>query len=75
MFHFNLEGEEVMRELLKQFIKKNLRVYTVSGVDSYLGTLEDVGEEHVVLRSFFKDDKTYLSIRHIESFKLEQKKQ
>lgn len=64
-----------MRELLKQFIKKNLRVYTVSGVDSYLGTLEDVGEEHVVLRSFFKDDKTYLSIRHIESFKLEQKKQ
>jgi hypothetical protein len=65
--------EEAMREILKKFIGKTLRIYTVSGVDSYLGILEDVSDEHIRLKSFFKEDKTYLSISHIESFKLEEK--
>lgn len=60
-----------MKELLSQFINKNLRIYTISGVDSYLGTLQEVAEHHIVLRSYFKQDLTYLAIAHIESFEVE----
>lgn len=60
-----------MKELLKQFINQTVRVYTISGVDSYLGTLQEVSNQHIVLRSYFKGDLTYLAIACIESFKTE----
>ena len=60
-----------MNELLKQFINQTVRIYTISGVDSYLGTLQEVGDQHIVLRSHFKADLTYLAIAYIESFKTE----
>lgn len=60
-----------MREILQQFINKTLRVYTISGVESYLGILQEVGDQHIILRSYFKDDVTYVTISHIESFKVE----
>jgi ferredoxin-fold anticodon binding domain-containing protein len=62
-----------MKELLKDFIGKTLRIYTISGVDSYLGVLEDVKDDHRVLRAFFREDETYLAIQYIESFKEEVK--
>lgn len=60
-----------MKDLLKDFVGKTLRIYTVSGVESYLGVLEDVKEDYVVLKSFFKEDKTFLGMQFIESFKAE----
>jgi ferredoxin-fold anticodon binding domain-containing protein len=63
-----------MKDLLTGFVGKTLRIYTVSGVESYLGVLEEVKDEYLVLKSFFKEEKSYVSLRHIESFKEETKK-
>lgn len=63
-----------MRDLLKDFVGKTLRIYTISGVESYLGVLEDVKEDYLVIKGFFKEDKTYLAIQYIESFKEEVKR-
>ena len=63
-----------MRDLLRKFVGKTLRIYTVSGVESYLGILEEVKEDYIVLKSFFAEDRTCLAIQYIESFKEEVKK-
>jgi ferredoxin-fold anticodon binding domain-containing protein len=63
-----------MKELLKDFVGKTLRIYTTTGVESYLGVLEDVKDDYVVLRGFFREDETYLAIQFIESFKEEVKR-
>jgi len=60
-----------MKELLKDFVGRTLRIYTITGVESYLGILEDVKDDYVVLRGFFREDETYLAIQFIESFKEE----
>jgi hypothetical protein len=60
-----------MKDLLASYQGKTLRIYTVSGVDSYLGILEDVKDEYLVLRGFFRDDTTYLALQFVESFKEE----
>ncbi len=63
-----------MKELLRSFVGKTLRIYSISGVESYLGVLEEVKQEYLVLKSFFSEDKTYLAIQYIESFKEEEKR-
>ncbi|MFQ6003003.1 MAG: hypothetical protein ACE5KJ_04580 [Candidatus Zixiibacteriota bacterium] len=44
------------------------------GVESYLGVLEEVKDEYVVLKSYFNKDKTFLGMQCIESFKEEPAK-
>ncbi len=63
-----------MKDLLREFIGKTLRIYTITGVESYLGTLEEVEGDYIVLGGFFSEDRTYLAIQCIESFKEESKK-
>ncbi len=63
-----------MKSLLKNFINKTLRIYTISAVESYLGILEEVKEDYIVLKSFFKDEKTFIALQYIESFKEEEKR-
>lgn len=63
-----------MKDLLKGFVGKTLRIYTISGVESYLGVLEEVKDEYLVLKSYFKEEKTYVALKHIESFKEETKR-
>jgi len=60
-----------MKDILKDFLGKTLRVYTISGVEPYLGVLEEVKDDYVVFKGYSKKDKTYLAIQHIESFKEE----
>ena len=60
-----------MKELLRQFMGKTVRIYTVSGVESYLAVVKEVQNEYVVLTDFFRKDTTYLAIQYIESFKEE----
>ncbi len=64
-----------MKDLLKNFVGKVLRIYTVSGVESYLDILEDVKDDYIVLKGYFKGDRTYLAISAIESFKEEPKRE
>lgn len=64
----------MMKNLLKDFVGKTLRIYTISAVESYLGVLEGVEDDYLVLKSFFKEEKTYVALQHIESFKEETKK-
>lgn len=66
------EGRE-MKELLKNFVGKTLRIYTISGVESYLSVFEEVGEDFLVLSGVFSKEKTYLAIQYIESFKVQAK--
>jgi len=54
-------------------VGKTLRIYTVSGVESYLGTLDSVEDEYIVIKGFFKEDRMYLAMQYIESFKVEEK--
>jgi ferredoxin-fold anticodon binding domain-containing protein len=61
-----------MKTILKNFIGKTIRIYTISAVESYLGVLEEVKNEYVVLKSFFKDEREYIAIQYIESFKEEK---
>ncbi len=61
-------------KVLKDFIGKTLRIYTVSGVDSYLGVVEEVKDDYIVLKSLFEGDRTYLATQYIESFKEEVKR-
>jgi len=63
-----------MKELLKDFVGKTLRIYTITGVESYLGVLEVIKEDYIILRGFFSGDRTYLAIQYVESFKEEVKR-
>lgn len=60
-----------MKNIIKTFIGKTVRIYTISAVESYLGVVEEVKNEYITLRGFFKNDKTYIAIQYIESFKEE----
>jgi ferredoxin-fold anticodon binding domain-containing protein len=57
-----------MHAILKTFKGKSVRLYTLSGVESYLGVLEDVGEDYVTLKDAVHGELMYIVIQHIESF-------
>ena len=63
-----------MKDILRRFLGKTVRIYTISGVESYLGVLDKVEDHYLTLKGFFKEDTTYLSLQHIESFKEEVKR-
>jgi ferredoxin-fold anticodon binding domain-containing protein len=67
-------GGKEMKDLLQMFVGKLLRIYTISGIESYLDILEEVKDDYIVLKGYFKGDRTYLAINSIESFKEEPKK-
>ncbi len=58
-----------MEELLKQFIGKSLRMYTISGVESYLGILDGVERGYIRFRELYSKQMVYIATPHIESFK------
>jgi hypothetical protein len=57
-----------MNEILEKFKGKNIRLYTVSGVESYLGVIQDVTKEYVSLTDVIHGELTYIAIQYIESF-------
>jgi hypothetical protein len=61
-----------MMNALEKVIGKRVRLYTVSGVESYLGTLTAVHEHYVTMRNDIHDEEMFIAIRHIESFHLVQ---
>lgn len=57
-----------MEKALKNFIGKTLRVYTISGVDSYLGVLEEANSDFVVIKDAYSKDKMYVATKWLECF-------
>jgi len=58
-----------MEEALKGFIGKLIRLYTISGIESYLGTLEEVKPTYLVMRSAYSKDLMYVAMNAVECFK------
>lgn len=57
-----------MYKILKKSKGKTVRLYTISGVESYLGVIQDVNEEFVTLKDATHGEVTYIAIQHVESF-------
>jgi ferredoxin-fold anticodon binding domain-containing protein len=57
-----------MYRILQKSKGKTVRLYTISGVESYLGALEDINKDYVALRDAMHGELTYIAIQHIESF-------
>jgi ferredoxin-fold anticodon binding domain-containing protein len=57
-----------MHAILKTFKGKSVRLYTLSGVESYLGVLQDISEDYVTLKDAVHGESMYIAIQHIESF-------
>lgn len=57
-----------MHRILKKFKGKTVRLYTVSGVESYIGVLQDINRDYVTLKDAMHGEVTHIAIPHIESF-------
>lgn len=57
-----------MYTALKSALGKRVRLYTASGVESYLGTLTAVHDDYVSLRDDRHDEEMFIAMPHIESF-------
>jgi hypothetical protein len=57
-----------MQAALKKVTGKCIRLYTASGVESYIGILTNVCEDYVTLRDERHDEEMFIAIPHIESF-------
>jgi small nuclear ribonucleoprotein (snRNP)-like protein len=57
-----------MEKILKKFKGKNIRLYTVSGVESYLGVLQGVDKECITLKDAMHGELMYIATQYVESF-------
>lgn len=58
-----------MVDALEQLVGKTIRLYTISATESYLGVLEEVTDQYVVLRETFSKESMYVVVHWIEAFK------
>ncbi len=57
-----------MKDILKKHKGKTIRLYTVSGVESYLGVLENVNERYLTLKDAMHGELMYVALQYVESF-------
>ena len=57
-----------MEKILKKFKGKNIRLYTTSGVESYLGVLQEANKECVALKDAVHGELMYIATQYVESF-------
>ncbi|MBI2090259.1 MAG: hypothetical protein HYT78_16230 [Deltaproteobacteria bacterium] len=57
-----------MQKALQKFKGKTLRLYTISGVESYLGVVQDINKECVTLKDLVHGELMYIALPHVESF-------
>ena len=57
-----------MKDILKKFKGKTIRLYTISGVESYIGILDSVNERYVTLKDAMHDELMYINLQYVESF-------
>lgn len=58
-----------MVDALRRHVGKTLRLYTISATESYLGTLEQVTDQFIILRETFSKEPMYIAVSTIEAFK------
>ena len=58
-----------MHQLLKRFEGKLIKIFTISGGESYVGTLKEVGDEYVLVLDQNKGEEDYIAIGKIEAIK------
>ncbi len=56
-----------MEEALRLFKGKLCRIYTVSGVESYLGTVLDVKKEYFILKERYSKKEVYVANQFVEA--------
>ena len=57
-----------MEAALRKVIGKRIRLYTASGVESYIGMLTEVHDDYVTLRDDRHEEDMFIAVLHIESF-------
>ena len=57
-----------MQKALQKFKGKTVRLYTISGVESYLGVVQDINKECVTLKDLVHGELMYIALPHVESF-------
>jgi hypothetical protein len=57
-----------MQKALQPLKGKTIRLYTISGVESYLGTVQELDEQCVTLKDAVHGELMYIALRHVESF-------
>lgn len=57
-----------MQKALQKFKGKTIRLYTISGVESYLGRVHDLDKECVTLKGAVHGELMYIALQHVESF-------
>jgi hypothetical protein len=57
-----------MQKALQKFKGKTIRLYTISGVESYLGRVHDLDKECVTLKDAVHGELMYIALQHVESF-------
>jgi hypothetical protein len=57
-----------MQKALQKFKDKMIRLYTISGVESYLGLVQSVDEDCVMLKDAVHGEVMYIALQHVESF-------
>ena len=56
-----------MEEALKLFKGKLSRIYTISGVESYLGTIIDVKKDYFVFQERYSKKEVYVATQYVEA--------
>lgn len=56
-----------MEEALRLFKGKLCRIYTVSAVESYLGTVLDVKKEYFILKERYSKKEVYVANQFVEA--------
>lgn len=57
-----------MQKALQKFKGKTVRLYTISGVESYLGLVQELDKECVTLKDAVHGELMYIALQHVESF-------
>ncbi len=63
-----------MQAAIRKAIGKRVRLYTASGIESYIGTVTEVHDDYVTLRDDRHEEEMFIALPHIESFHLAESK-
>ena len=57
-----------MQGMLKKYRGKTVRLYTTSGIESYLGVIQDANKECVTLKDAIHGELMHIATQYVESF-------
>ncbi len=57
-----------MQGILRKYKGKTVRLYTTSGVESYLGIIQDANKEYITLKDAMHGELMHVATQYVESF-------